>query len=365
MTKITFITTLNHNIGDDFVREGLEFLLSRHFDDNVEFSYIHKHAPVTVRYGFEKIKSPLLSKIMDSLIPTTLTADRLAQANLVVQSGAPVYWCHPDNHCANNEWYQPLIKKRLVSKSNRTVKLLNLAAGTCQRYFSTGNEYCRTCQDYIKELFMLSSVTSVRDQLAQTLLQSLGLDAPLIPCSSIFAIDKFNFKAQQGEYVVINYMRGGGHYGFEQNINTLNWENSIKEFYKKISKYESVVFACHNEKELALAKKVDPSGNFFLANNHIDYMKLYSRAKFGIMNRVHGAFLLASYGRPSVVIGTDTRARMAQLIDIESFFVNDITVDMLLDRYEKLNKETTDYAERFYQIKSEAYENYMNLLASF
>jgi len=29
--KIAIITTVNHNIGDDFVREGIKYLLRKHF----------------------------------------------------------------------------------------------------------------------------------------------------------------------------------------------------------------------------------------------------------------------------------------------------------------------------------------------
>ena len=49
-TKTSIITTVDHNVGDDFVREGLLYLLSSAgLVEDVEL--IHKHSPVTNFYG--------------------------------------------------------------------------------------------------------------------------------------------------------------------------------------------------------------------------------------------------------------------------------------------------------------------------
>ncbi len=48
---------------------------------------------------------------------------------------------------------------------------------------------------------------------------------------------------------------------------------------------------------------------YYNKNNFVEYLRFYSRAKFGILNRVHGAFAMASFGRPSIVIGNDSRAK--------------------------------------------------------
>ena len=218
--KIAKITTVNHNVGDDFVREGIKYLLKEKFkDEKIEFKNIHKHSPITVRNGFEWFRNLRLSSKVDKIISKTWTLDKILESDIVVQSGAPVYWCHKvgGGHCCNNEWYKPLIKERWL-KYKKEIPLLNLAAGTCQTYYSDGSEFCEKCNNYIKEFYEYSTITTVRDTLAKKVLKNIGLDVKVIPCSSIFAIDNYGLNNEGEEYVVVNYMKGGGHYTFGQKI---------------------------------------------------------------------------------------------------------------------------------------------------
>jgi hypothetical protein len=364
--KIAFITTVDHNIGDDFVREGIKYLLRQYFKNNtIEFQNIHKHSPITTRYGFEWFRNYRLSSIADKVIPKNWSKDRVSDADILIQSGAPVYWCHDGQaHCCQNEWYKPLIKERF-SKNIHNTRLLNLAAGTCQRYHSKGNEFCLKCNTYIKEFFDLTDVTTVRDKLAQIVLSKNALDVPVIPCSSIFAADEYGLKVEDEDYVAINYMRGGAHYTFGQNIDFEKWESEFKKFYFKIKEKERVVFCCHDKKEIDEAKKIDAKAEvFYRKDDFLAYMRFYSKAKFGILNRVHGAFLLASYGKPSIVIGNDSRAKMCEEIGVESFFVNDADYTLLCEKYDFLNSGANNFSARFKMIKEKAFENYMTALST-
>lgn len=358
--NITFITTVRHNVGDDFVREGLKYLLRQYFANNkVHFTNIHKHMPVTARYGFEIIRDSKLSHKLDSEIPIWLTPDRIKSADLVVQSGAPVYWCHQEAHCFQNEWFTPLIRRRFNPQKQ---KLLNLAGGSCQTYFSDGSEFLKCEKDinYIREFFNLSTLTTVRDKLAKKILNSINLDAPLIPCTSIFAMDEHKIKAEKEEYVVVNFMEGGAHYTFGQNIDSTKWKNEFSRFYYTIKKKEKIVFACHNKAEVKSAKEIDDKANIFFSSNYLDYLKFYSKAKCGIMNRVHGAFVIAAFGRPILVVGNDTRARMVEEIGGRSYFVNNVDADFLLQDYDRIMNESKSFIAQFNEIKTKARSDYFN-----
>jgi len=366
MKKITFITTVNHNVGDDFVREGLKFLLRKYFKNEVlEFENIHKHSPITSRYGFEWFRYYRLSSIVDRVLPLSFTKDRVLQADLLVQSGAPVYWCHNrvGSHCSENEWYGPLIRRRLAN--NFKAKLLNLAAGTCQEYHSDGSEFLRCTKDiqYIKQFYNLSTVNTVRDTLARSVLNSMGLDAPLIPCSSIFAIDEYGMEPESGAYVAINYMNLGGHYDLGGNVDSLMWKSEFKKFYDDVSRHEKLIFVCHDKRELQAAKTIDANAEVFYSSDYLDYMKFYAKAKFGIVNRVHGAFMMASFGKPSIVIGSDSRAKMASEIGIENIFVNDASFEYLKSKFLYLGSGADNYSEKFYSLKAQAYTDYMKALS--
>ncbi len=364
--KIAIITTINHNIGDDFVREGIIYLLGQHFKGlSLKVEMIHKHAPVTVRYGFEKVRNLRVSQLID-LLPVRVTKDRILEADLLVQGGAPVYWCHEvgGGHCADNEWYTPLIRRRYARVKDK-VPFINLAAGSCQRYHSDGSEFlkCRKDIEYIHDLYSTAWVTTVRDKLSRVILNSMGLDAPVIPCSSIFARDHLSVEPESADFVALNYMRGGAHYTFGQAIDANRWEATFRAFYKAICNKEHCVFVCHNRDEVTEAKKIDPEAEIFISRDHLDYVKFYAKAKFGIMNRVHGAFMIASFGRPSFVIGNDSRARMVEEIGLKHAFVNDVDLDRLMSEYANLKNGADDFTRRFSKIKQKAYHEYMGALA--
>ena len=206
MKKIATITTTNHNVGDDFVREGILYLLKQRFK-NIENYNIHKHAPVTVRKNFRFIRKIKTSNLLDKL-PIIKHFDKIISSDILIQSGAPVYWCHNGSHCSDNEWYKPLIIKRYAKVKNK-VPFLNIGAGACQQYNSKGDEFkkCTKCRPYIKELSKLSTITTVRDKLAKKILGDIGIDAKLLPCPSIFVSDNLNVKAKKPKYVCLNYMK--------------------------------------------------------------------------------------------------------------------------------------------------------------
>lgn len=362
--KISIITTVNHNVGDDFVREGIKYLLRKYYSNlEIKFENIHKHSPITVRYGFEWFRNNSLSRIFDLILPLSISKDRVIEADIVVQSGAPVYWCHTNGpHCYKNEWYVPLIERRF--NKNIDAKLINLAAGTCQTYHSDGSEFCNFCKEYAKKFYKLCTVTTVRDKLSKIFLNHIDVIVPVIPCPSIFAIDAYNLKNEGSEYIVLNYMKGGAHYSFGQDINFKKWQNEFQNFYFELKKQENVVFSCHNAKEVNEALSIDPSAKIFFKNNDfLAYMWFYSKAKFGITNRVHAAFLLASFGKAVVVIGNDSRAKMVKEIGLESFFVNDVSADFLMNQCEYLKTGANNFIDRFAAIKEKAYNDYLEELS--
>jgi len=369
---VTFITTVEHNVGDDFVREGIKYLLRQVLHGKeIIFQNIHKHSPITARHGFEWFKDLRISKFnfpsqkLDRLLPLQLTKDKILEADLVVQSGAPVYWCHKEfgSHCADNEWYDVLIRRRFAK--NKKARLLNIAAGSCQEFKSNGSEFkeCPKDIDYIKEFYAASGLTTVRDKLALNILASAGLDSELIPCPSIFAIDEYGLKPGEKKYLIMNYMNIGGHYTFGKKIERGRWLKELKSFYDYIRNEEEVLFVCHSKKELKDAKLIHPDVKTFYSDNFIDYMKIYANAKYGIMNRVHGAFLMASYGAPSFVIGNDSRATMTNEIGLESMFINDVDTQILINKYDDLKKISEGFKIKFDSIKKHAYSRYYSVLS--
>lgn len=348
--KICFITTIKHNVGDDFVREGIIYLLSKLIDiDSVEL--IHKHSPITSIYGLEWLRSPLASKIFYPATKLIGARDRTLDADLLIQSGAPVYWCHKTGeHCADNEWFSPLLRDRFL-KNRRSRKFLNIAGGSCQRYHSDGSEVlnCPRCKSYITEFFDASNLTLLRDSLAQKMLNFAGRSADVLPCTSLFARDRHSINPKNGSYIVVNFMENGGHYTFGQNIDTAAWRKNFITITERLTALGRVVIACHSPAEENLAKAAFPTiERFLVPNNYIEFMKFYSGARMGIVNRVHAGFMLASLGKPATIIGNDSRALMIKSLGLDSYYVEDVdkwTIDNIIFNLFSREKYYPDEAE--------------------
>lgn len=354
------ITTLNHNIGDDFVREGILYLLAQTKTPG-RLSFVHKHAPVGVAYGFEGIRNERLSRYLEPVVRKLFTQDRVAKAGMLIQSGAPVYWCHPGGpHCADNEWFDPIIRQRFLPRRNGR-KLLNIAGGSCQRYHSDGSEImsCAKCFSYIGEFFDASNLTLLRDSLARRMLQLTGRDAAVLPCTSIFARDQMKLGPAAGDYIVLNFMENGGHYTFGQRIDAARWRKHFVELADEAEKHGRVVIACHTPGEERLVKQIAPRFERFLVpGDHVKFMEFYAGAKFGIVNRVHAGFMMASFGKPAVVIGNDSRALMIENLNLKSIYVEDVAkvgAEAIVTEVAARTKTYSDEIEEIRRVSKTAY----------
>jgi len=364
--KTTIITTVRHNVGDDFVREGVLHLLQSVANlERVEL--IHKHAPVTAIYGWEGVRNFQLSRIAEPVLRMAHARNRIADADLLVQSGAPVYWCHHGGpHCADNEWYGPLVRKRFLP-DRRGRKFFNIAGGSCQRFHSDGSELnsCPKCRTYIREFFDACDLTVLRDKLAQAMLGIAGRTAEVLPCTSIFARDYLDIKPLPGEYIVLNFMENGGHYTFGQAIDREAWRSQFRELAAMAGKMGEVVVACHTREEERLAKAVAPElKSFLVPDDHVEFMKFYARARFGIVNRVHSAFMMASLGKPAAVIGNDSRALMVENLNLSSYFVGDVAEVGVESIIENVSRRTATYADEIEVVREACRGKYAALISA-
>ena len=380
MTRVSFITTVKHTVGDDFVREGILYLLEA-YCGRVRASLIHKHLPITARPEFSWFhtqglaglvdqnkpgRALRLTNTLDTALPIFPWSDRIQQCDILVQSGAPIYWAHSvKQDCKDNEWWEPLIERRW-GKNSAGKPFLNIAGGTCQRWGSDGSEFAERPQTlaYIRRFFDLSTLTTLRDFLSLQVLKLAGRSACALPCTSIFAIDRLGIEPLNGDYVALNYMPGGGHYTYGQPIDLPGWEQHFRTFVGQLVRKNRCILVCHDTKELRVAQSLFPELERFHSRNYLDYLRFYARARWGIVNRVHGAFALASLGKPATVVGTDSRAQMTEMIGLRSVFVNQANLEWLEAEAARLESEVHTFPEDMNNRKDAAKIQYLNLLSS-
>lgn len=325
MKQVCFISTVNHNVGDDFVRMGIICLLKAVLGD-FNTVIIHKHFPATVRGRFWEHVDHLtrrlsnrfdwrsrLSRLADFLPGLSMT-DKVRGCDLLVQSGAPVYWRNRWSTCAQTEWFAPLIEKRWRQMPDQ-VALLNLGAGSCQAWGSDGSEIASDpdCRSFIDRFTRWSAVTTVRDKLAHSILHQCGHEVPLLPCPSIFAPEALGVQSQPGRYVALNYMPLGGHYDLSGrgDVARHQWQQAFCHTARDLARRQECLLICHDRMELEQAERLLPEIPRFHSEDWRDYLQAYSCCSSAVVNRVHGAVMAAAMGKQVLLTGNDTRLLMA------------------------------------------------------
>jgi len=377
--KATFITTVKHNIGDDFVRDGIIHLLMQAVPSGgVEVRMIHKHFPASARPEWDWLHRSGGTRLLDQLpglralrlsrcielLPLRPATDKILTADLVVQSGAPVYWLNHGSDSSKNEWYGPLIRRRWLRVSDR-VPLLNLGAGSCQHFYSDGGEFERVpaVLEFIRAFHASCALTTVRDRLSQAILARAGMDAALLPCPALLAARRHGIVSSgKGDYVALNFMRLGGHYQFEDTDHAPVWRDQFTSFARQLAKNTRCLMVCHNRTELAAAKELLPEIDRFHSPDYRDYLRIYAAASVGVVNRVHGAFALAGCGRPGLVVGNDSRARMAEIIGLPVLHVAEATSARMATRLGELMSDLPGARTRLLQTADATEQAYLKLL---
>jgi hypothetical protein len=379
MRRVCFITTLDHNVGDDFVREGIVHLFNR-ATGPWQLTCVHKHLPFTARplgawlraRGADQLLARIHRELpvrllgrIDEVLPLTPGRDRILDCDVLVQSGAPVYWAHANHSCEQNEWWTPLMERRWIPSSAGR-PLLNLAAGTCQPFDSDASEFARrpATLDYVRRFHDLSALTTVRDELSVRVLAHAGRSAELLPCTSIFAVDALGITPRSGEYVVLNYRRPSVGDTLGVPVDADRWERRFVNFATDLAARIPCLLVCHDQREFESAARLLPGVPRFHSRHYADYLRVYAGARWGIVNRVHAGFALASLGKPAAIVGVDSRARMAGLLGLEAVFVDHADARWLATTADRLEEDRNRFPTIIAQLKQRTESRYVERLRS-
>lgn len=367
--KIGFITTINTNIGDDFIRTGIENILYSLKDKSeIKFTYVNKHKPETEIlknsiFGFLyklpnfKGRRTLIRKFENHY---TYLNYFFKNQDLIIQSGAPVLW----QGCEKNEWALP-IWYNAIGKLKGKMPILNLAAGSCYPWENQKAFYESPAEiQYAKDLGSFCNLTTTRDKLANELFSYCGVDNVLMPCTAFF-VDKNFENNNESRYVLINYMEGGGHFDWGQKIDKEVWEKTIISLISELKKDHEIRFICHSNEEVKLAKKIAPDLMTCFPQNVEEYLECIKYAKLGINNRMHASVAMASVGVPSISVCTDTRLLMLENIGAKFHYVKDLSEELLINEAKSLIENLKIERVRLFSLKKEKFEQYRQLIKKY
>jgi hypothetical protein len=367
--KLGLLTTLDHNPGDDFIREGiLAVIRSLSADEPPHVEAVNKHRPFSVypnwhpaRYAHEagwnlKRGGTFLRRHTPKLAP--LGFSRFDRCDLVIQCGTPVLW--PD--CRNSEWADP-IWRDVLARLAPQLPVLNLGGGSCypwqrQPVTLVGDPD----EQFVRLMLRTSALTTVRDHHARQLLGSLGADVRQMPCPASLAGQSFVQPTPARRKVLINYMAGGGHYRWAQAVTAEAWETTMCAAIAQLTREWDLVFMCHSAGEAELAARLWPALPRVTPQTPQEYFAAAQGAAFGVFNRLHAGVACAGLGIPSVCIGTDTRNLMAAALGLPTIFVPEATTPVLLDVIAKLIATRDRESMRLLALREQTFASYVELL---
>ncbi len=339
--KICYLTTIDTNVGDDWIREGIHYLLEKAFSSSVGHVCVNIHdwkGTIIDAQGQDKILSS--DGIIMAGTPFYFLNERkdlLRKILKVYFSGLGLLtgYSKYDGRCSGAPHVKPLWYDRVQSVwQHKPVAIL--AAGTNLAYNSDGSELLndRYIKRFMNDIHSWSRLNTVREPLADQILNQLGIEHELFPCTAFWAMDGLDVSPQiDPEYIVLNYMAGGGHYRFEKKPEIL-WESVAVDLFRRCTQRygaERVKVICHDAAEADAATRLLGSKSIWYDPGYKKTLESYSYARTGVVNRCHAQIVMAGLGSPSVVVGKDSRTLMAQEVKLPRYYYENVDVDTLFN----------------------------------
>jgi len=351
--KISFITTIETNPGDDFVRCGIEYLLGQ---AGIDFSphHINKHNALSRFAGLHDDREAGI--------------DVMRSSDLVIQSGAPFYWKVGESTGANVDWVKPIYRERLFLYQPQ-VPFINLAAGSCVGPKDSAATILADLEsvEFIRQVSAISTLNTVRDQLAGDLLSALELEHHVLPCTAFWASSRWQQRrgVKKANLIAVNLMPAGGHYNFWETVDPVWWESQCRLVTQELNKRYPVnsVFVAHSRDECDWALQLGwPVAKIYYSVDYRAYLELYSHCRAGLFNRLHGAVALAGFGRPSLMIGNDSRLLMADELGLPRFWASQVVAEQILLNFDTMLADEVDRERELKSLKQSKEKIYVELL---
>jgi FkbM family methyltransferase len=333
--RVSFITTLGRNVGDEFIREGIRSFLDACLGaDGYQAYYVCKHDAASlhqVRYDEPEALS-----------------DKLLEADIIIQSGAPVYWCNNGGKhtSCTADWHQAIWEERVLKQGDRKL-ILNLGAGAGQKAEDDLASLLssESLRDFARRAGESCRWTTVRDPLAHRFLDEIGVEHEMLACPAFHAARRVcagRPPAPSDDRLAVNLMKLAGHYRLKPQTDAAQWRDCIERLLPMLRRSHRLLFVAHDRAEAEfMGEFAQADEEVFLSDDYRAYMRLYAQVKGIVANRVHAGVCVSGFGRPAVIIGNDCRVGIARPIGIPARDSADADADWingaLDDQFQRLS----------------------------
>jgi hypothetical protein len=350
--RVSFMTSLGVNVGDEFIREGVRAVLDLS---------LGAYSPFYV----DKVDKDSLHSVREDEVERL--GDKYDEADIFIQTGAPVYW-HLNEGAStslNCEWYQWLWEEKIFRRYGSKPQFINLGAGSCQSWDDQGESFLRdtACVQFAKRAADRATVTTVRDPVAKYICQELQIRVEGLPCPAFLAAARHQPERCSSGKVLVNLMPIGGHYRIDPKLDEDRWLRTCDELLVELRTRYEILFVAHDRIELSFLEGLSRSNErVFFSENWRDYLDVYSVGWMTIANRVHGAVASAGFGVPSIIIGNDSRARIGNYIGLPVYRSATVSAQEIVAKVIELEDERASESERLINLRQTTLLTYRDLL---
>lgn len=292
--KWLLITTIKKNPGDEFIRVGIQKLITE-IDNDPRFILVDKE---------------------------TTDMDTILNFDKSVWCGMPLFWSLNENKNHNIKWWKYLVGGwPSIRKNNFCV----LGGGSFQDWESVErNADINGLIKSAKDLCRHSYLVTVRDPIVNLMCKT---NFEVIVCPAIFSthgIKKIN--SIKG----CNLMPNGGHYSIFNPKQSLIWQEKVKLISDILLKNDFKFFA-HNEEENQFAinmgwKRV----NIINYNKNVnDFLNSYRNVDQYFGNRVHGCIVSRGNNANVISCGYDSRQEAVKLTKAKTILPSELNLSKL------------------------------------
>ncbi len=366
-TRVAVLSTLETNIGDEFIRDGVMTILESVWPDaRFEFHVFNKHKPWTFFPKWHPIQAAALLNMACGRFWRNYanTASRHGRslfdsADLIVQSGTPVIW--PDVE-RTSEW-SISFWRNIAPRATRSAPLLNLGGGSCYPWQAQPSALHGADRVFAQHMASTALLTTAREELASRLLsEAAGIEVPILPCPALLAGQTHVATIGDKSSFILNFMPRAGHFDKLRQVDPSLWRECFMTAVEFLEKRFELIFLCHNKVELQTAQQIWPRHRAVFPTSTREYFEVVKGSAGGLVNRLHAAVGLAGLGIPSIAIGTDTRMLMTKYIGIDTLFAPEVTGSVLVDKLQHLIRYRDDLSAELLHRRENALSAYVLLL---
>jgi hypothetical protein len=271
--KILLVSTgKNHNPGDQFIRLGIQKLVTSVCSEAV----------------FERV---------DKETPEDTNRER--PYDKVILCGMPLWWDNPVSFSASIHWWNPLIRGWL---SERKKDFLILGAGSVVgRPPFNAVRFAAAVEECVERAHAVVVRNPVMDH--PKLISSI--------CPAVFTAYDPSVLPVEKTLRVCNLMPSGAHDAHLDEEEAALWRERVLPGLAKRLRELGFVFCAHDQVEYDMARSMGWESPLFFETPE-EYVRLYQKTQSYIGNRLHAGVVVAAAGGCGAVVGYDSRIEMVR-----------------------------------------------------